>query len=177
MTTFAPATLADIPALMRIERREGFEILVGRWSAEQHAAEMAVRTSHYITARSADGDVEGFVLFQNLDDPHGCALLRRIAVAQPGAGLGTLLLDSALAYAFEHAQAHRVQLQVYPENVRARRAYARAGFSEEGLLRDYRRRPDGTRVSMLMLSLLRPEWRERRESAIRTAPSGRAPDR
>ena len=35
------ATPADIPAIMAIERSPGFDSLVGRWSAEEHAAELA----------------------------------------------------------------------------------------------------------------------------------------
>lgn len=35
------AVPADIPAIMAIERGPGFETLVGRWTHEQHAAEMA----------------------------------------------------------------------------------------------------------------------------------------
>ena len=142
---------------MRIERGEGFERLVGRWAADQHADEMALPGSRYCVARGAAA-VEGFALLQGLDDPHGCATLRRIAAARPGSGIGAALLEAALAVAFGEAAVHRLQLRVYPENVRARRTYARTGFVEEGLLRDVGRAADGTRRSMIMMSMLRPEW-------------------
>ena len=51
MTTIDTATACDIPAIMRLERGDGFEDLVGRWSAEQHAAEMALPGSHYLLAQ------------------------------------------------------------------------------------------------------------------------------
>ncbi len=159
--TIARATLADIPDVMRLERGDGFEHLVGRWSAEQHAAEMATSGSRYLAARSETG-IEGFVLLQELDDPNGCATLRRIAVAQPGEGLGARLLDAAQEEAFGSADVHRLQLRVYPENPRARRAYARAGFVEEGLMRGVSRQVDGSHRSMLMMAILRPEWVARR---------------
>lgn len=156
------ATLADIPALMTIERGDGFERLVGRWAADQHAAEMGLVGSRYCVARGAAA-VEGFAMLQGLDDPHGCATLRRIAVARPGSGVGAALLEAALAVAFGEAAVHRLQLRVYPENARARRAYARTGFVEEGLLRDIGLSADGTRRSMIMMSMLRPEWKGRPE--------------
>lgn len=81
------ATPADIPALMGIERGEGFDRLVGRWTADQHAAEMARPGSRCLVVRR-DGEAAGFALVQGLDDPHGSATLRRIAVARPGEGLG-----------------------------------------------------------------------------------------
>jgi len=157
MTTIDAATVRDIPAIMRLERGEGFEGLVGRWSAEQHAAEMALPGSHYLVARRSH-EVAGFVMLQQIDDPNGCVHLRRIAVSHPGAGLGAVLLDAALAHAFADASTHRVQLRVFPDNERALRAYRRIGFVEEGLLRDVVRAPDGRRRSMLMFSILRPEW-------------------
>ena len=161
MTDIAPATVDDIPALMMLERGEGYEHVVGRWSAEQHAAEMALPGSHYLLARDASGTPQGFVLLQRLDDSDLCAHLRRIAVARPGEGLGAALLTAALAHVFAATPAHRLQLLVYAENERARRAYARAGLVEEGLLRDIRRLPDGRFRSMLMMSILRPEWKAR----------------
>lgn len=161
MTAIAPARLDDIPALMTLERGEGYEHLVGSWSAEQHAAEMALPGSHYLVARDANGAPQGFVLLQRLDDPDLCAYLRRIAVARPGQGLGAALLGAALVHVFATTPAHRLQLLVYPENERARRAYARAGLTEEGVLRDIRRLPDGMFRSMLMMSIIRPEWEAR----------------
>ncbi len=158
MTDIGPARLDDIAALMSLERGEGYEHVVGRWSAEQHAAEMALPGSHYRVARDASGAPRGFVMLQRLDDPDLCAHLRRIAVAQPGQGLGATLLAAALSHVFSATPAHRLQLLVYPENERARRAYAHAGFIEEGLLRDIRRLPDGRFRSMLVMSILRPEW-------------------
>ena len=88
MSTIDCAAPADIPDLMAIERGEGFAELVGRWSAEQHAAEMAASGSRYLAARDDGGAVEGFALLQGLDDPHRTATLRRIAVIRPGRGLG-----------------------------------------------------------------------------------------
>ena len=161
MTDIAPARLDDIPALMALERGEGFEHVVGRWSAEQHAAEMALPGSRYLVARDAGGTPQGFIMLQRLDDPDLCAHLRRIAVMRPGEGVGAALLNAALAHAFEATPAHRLQLLVYPENERARRAYARAGLVEEGLHRDIRRLSDGRFRSMLMMSILRPEWEVR----------------
>ncbi len=34
------ATKSDIPAIMRVERTDGYARLLGRWEAEQHATEL-----------------------------------------------------------------------------------------------------------------------------------------
>ena len=57
-----------------------------------------------------------------------------------GLGLGTLMLDSAIAWA-TGAGAHKMALEVWPDNAAALELYRRAGFIEEGRkLRHYRRR-------------------------------------
>ena len=55
-------------------------------------------------------------------------------------GLGTLMLDSAIAWA-TGAGAHKMALEVWPHNAAALELYRQAGFIEEGRkLRHYRRR-------------------------------------
>ena len=53
-----------------------------------------------------------------------------------GKGHGTVATKLALRFAFDRLQLHRVWLGVTASNERAIRAYKRAGFSNEGLLRD-----------------------------------------
>ena len=66
---------------MRLERRPGYEAFVGRWEAQEHAAEMASPAARYFGLRDGAA-LRGFVILQELDRP--VALLRRIAVASCG---------------------------------------------------------------------------------------------
>jgi RimJ/RimL family protein N-acetyltransferase len=152
------ATPHDVPAILDIERGEGFERQVGRWPAEQHLAEMGHSSSAYFVWREA-GQVTGFVMLQQIDTTNRSAYVRRIAVRQPGHGVGPRLLGAVLAHCFETLDLHRVDLKVLTDNHRARRAYAGLGFTEEGILRDIHREADGTFKSMAVMSILRPEWR------------------
>jgi RimJ/RimL family protein N-acetyltransferase len=152
---------ADIPAIRRIEADPRYDGLVGRWSQEQHEAEMALGTSCYFVLRAADGGVAGFALVQKLDDPDLKRHLKRIAVAEPGGGLGSMLLDGVLDALFEESDANRIDLDVFLGNERARRAYEKAGFALEGVLRDYHRNADSTFSSMWLMSVLRRDWETR----------------
>lgn len=70
-----------------------------------------------------------------------------------GRGGGRRLLDRAV----EHARstgAHKVELEVWPDNARAVALYARAGFEVEGLRRSHYRRRDGSLRSALIMALL-----------------------
>ena len=155
------ATEADIPAIMAVERTPGFENLVGRWSHEEHAAEMAKASARYLLAREA-GEVIGFAMIQGLGDTHCKAHLRRIAVSRPGSGLGTELLRAVLKWVYRETDVNRLDLDVYVNNERARRSYEKAGFTAEGRLRDYHRNGDGTFRDMWLMSILRREWESQR---------------
>lgn len=155
MPTCIAATPQDIPAIQRLERGEGFAGLVGRWSAEEHAREMGAGSEYRLLLEGRTPI--GFALLQNAILADACILLRRIAVVEPGRGLGSALLRDTLRHVFTTRQAHRIELMVYVDNVRARAAYTKAGFREEGILREVRRTADGFR-SMVLMSILRPEW-------------------
>ena len=151
------ATKSDIPAIMRVERVEGYAPLVGRWEVEQHATEIENPSTRYLVARDGT-EIAGFAILQGVGSAHQCIRLRRIAVANAGRGVGSRLLRSVLQFCFDDLAAHRVELLVFPENERAYRAYLKSGFTAEGIVRDLHRNTDGTFRSMRLMSMLRPEW-------------------
>ncbi|HVY89895.1 MAG TPA: GNAT family protein [Hyphomonadaceae bacterium] len=156
----AIATPADIPDIMAIERTEGFDQLVGRAEAASHAASMADESVRYWIARDETGKALGFAVLAGLNDKWGNILLRRIAVGAPGNGTGTKLLAEVIDRTFiDIPTAYRFWLDVFEHNARARRAYTKLGFTEEGVIRQGYILPDGKRVDRIMMSVLRPEWR------------------
>jgi diamine N-acetyltransferase len=104
----------------------------------------------------ADGRRVGFALLR-LHPEDRAVELRRLAVTEKRRGHGRAALRLAIAAAFEEHGAHRLWLDVKPHNERALALYRSAGFVEEGLLRDalyY----DGRFESLIVMSILRPEW-------------------
>jgi RimJ/RimL family protein N-acetyltransferase len=79
----------------------------------------------------------GFLLFKNLNPAFRAAELgvRIGAEADRGKGFGSAAVALALDYAWNSLNLHRVSLTVFAGNSRAIAAYARAGFREEGLMR------------------------------------------
>lgn len=78
-------------------------------------------------------------------------------------GYGTEVMTLLLKHGFETLNLNRICLRVYAENVRARRAYVKAGFVEEGCMRQavykYGRYDD-----VILMSVLASEWAARKES-------------
>ena len=155
--SFGRAGREDIPAIMAIERRPGYDQLVGRWEAEKHEAEMANPGTLYFALREGDG-LAGFAIVLHLDDPNRRAHLKRIAVAEPGRGDGARLLRGLIDHLFTETETTRLDLDVFVGNERAKRAYEKAGFSTEGVLREHHRMPDGAYRDVLLMSVLRREW-------------------
>jgi hypothetical protein len=149
-----PLTPADIPEVMRIERLPGYDAFVGRWEADEHAAQMASRLARYFGLRSGAG-LKGFVILQELDLP--TVLLRRIAVDGVSQGVGGQLIRGVMDWVFEQTPAQAMRLDVIPENARARRAYAREGF------RDYESAVIHG-VPHILMSVARSRWAELRAS-------------
>jgi RimJ/RimL family protein N-acetyltransferase len=154
------ATEADIPAIMAIERTPGFEDFVGRWTAEQHAAEMARDSTRYFVLRDG-AEVTAFAIFQHIGEPDRRVHLKRIVARDAGQGAGTRLLSSALDWLYTETETNRVDLDLFVENERARRTYEKLGFVVEGRLRDYHRTVDGRIRDALIMSILRKDWARR----------------
>ena len=154
------ANQADIPAIMAIERTPGFEDVVGRWTAKQHAAEIARDSTRYFILRDG-GEITAFAIFQQIGEPDRRVHLKRIVARDAGRGSGSRLLSRALDWLYTETETNRVDLDLFVENERARRAYEKLGFIVEGRLRDYHRSVDGRIRDALIMSILRKDWARR----------------
>jgi ribosomal protein S18 acetylase RimI-like enzyme len=70
-----------------------------------------------------------------------------------GKGGGRALMDAIVEHA-RRVGAHKVELEVWPDNARAISLYAMSGFEVEGLRRDHYRRRDGSLRSALLMARL-----------------------
>jgi RimJ/RimL family protein N-acetyltransferase len=162
--TVRRAIATDIPFITATERRPGYEDLVGWWDAARHGAALADPRYAYFMAQDAETPV-GFVILREWASPERVTLVKRIAVARPGAGVGRALLGRVIDIVFEQTDVHRLWISVYPENVRARHVYESLGFQAEGIARGSAYF-NGAHRDELVLAQLRPDWQARR-SAVR----------
>src|SRR5262245_34099153 len=141
---------------MHTERIAEYEELVGRWDEGQHRTALADRGYAYFVADDSAAAV-GFAIVRDWASPEQAVHINRVAVARPGLGYGRALLAEVIDATFRETDAYRVWIRVFPENERARRAYAAIGFRPEGIARGsaYFR---GTYRDELVMAVLRPEW-------------------
>ncbi|MDO9356487.1 MAG: GNAT family N-acetyltransferase [Solirubrobacteraceae bacterium] len=152
------ATAADIPFLVEAERSEHAHGFIGASTEEEHAARLDDPAIAVLVVSAGDDEPAGFVILGDLDDAHGNVEVVRFVVTRPGEGIGGPALALAIDHAFTWPSPHRVWLDVVPENATARRLYSGLGFVEEGQQRESWIGPDGNRISLLILSVLRHEW-------------------
>jgi RimJ/RimL family protein N-acetyltransferase len=113
----------------------------------------------------SDGRLLGFVALHNLEWHNQTGELS-IGIGDPNdwnRGYGTEALRLTLRYAFTELNLFRVGLNTIAYNQRAIRAYEKVGFVREGVWRSFGLR-DGQRYDVIMMSILRDEWRESAES-------------
>ncbi|MFP2926568.1 GNAT family N-acetyltransferase [Pyxidicoccus sp. 3LG] len=83
-------------------------------------------------------------------------------LARPLWGRGVMkdLMPALLRFGFEQMRLHRIEARVDTRNAASLRVLTRAGFQQEGVLREDYVEPDGFSDTAI-LSLLEREWRQR----------------
>ncbi|CAL9580689.1 GNAT family N-acetyltransferase [Streptomyces sp. NPDC088935] len=116
----------------------------------------------------ATGELVGEVVLYEWDpSARSCTFRTLMGPRGRGRGLGSEATRLVVGHAFEQVGLHRVQLEVYADNPRARRVYEKAGFVVEGVRREAALR-GGEWVDDVLMAVLDHEWAEartRREGA------------
>jgi RimJ/RimL family protein N-acetyltransferase len=164
----------DIPQIVAIEQIPEYRSYIGTWSAEEHLRAIADPDNEYFVVSSDDGTIDGFAILQGIRSEHHSVHLKRIAVRTPNRGCGRLLLEYGMVRAFLHHHAHRLWLDVFETNARARRIYEDYGFRYDGVLREAILR-DGAYHTLALMSLLEDEYTARQQRSAQavttTTPS------
>ncbi|MBW1600120.1 GNAT family N-acetyltransferase [Streptomyces sp. JJ38] len=163
-----PVTEDDVPALTPMFRDAELARLTGshagdtfdepwlrRWYASRDEQDGRVDLA---VVERATGNVVGEAVLNEYDRGNESCNFRIALVPHGhGRGLGTEATRLIVGHAFEQLGLHRVSLEVYAFNPRARRVYEKVGFVAEGVLRDALLW-EGARVDATLMSILAPEW-------------------
>lgn len=138
----------------RSVRLDGDEETLG-WYRSRHAQED--RLDLAVVDRATGRCVGEAVLNEWNDNAASVNLRILIGRAGQGRGLGSEAVALTVRYGFEVLGLHRIELEVYAFNPRARRVYEKAGFVREGTRRQVFRF-DGQWVDAEVMALLREDW-------------------
>lgn len=154
------ASEEDLFFMIGLETEAEAKPWLARWTRERHL-EAFRRDDEEPLIVIEDGEPVGYALLSGIGNENAGIEVRRIVVARKGEGVGRRALALVVDRAFERHGAHRVWLDLMTGNARAERAYEAVGFVKEGVMRDSLRTDDGWE-SMIVMSMLRREWRMRR---------------
>ena len=150
------ATLADIPAILALESSPVARQFVGQWSEERHRTTMAGGDARYYVSDSI-GNIDAYVILRGLSEDSRSIELKRVVVDVPERGLGRHVLTEIMHICFRELRAHRLFLDVFEDNARARHLYESLGFQYEGVMRQAAHR-DGRWFNLHLMSILESEY-------------------
>ena len=150
------AALSDLPYIISLERKFSALGFVGSDAEPVHRERLGSADSSYFIFELEEAAV-GYAILCGLSSVNRSIELKRVVVADPGRGLGREAVRLTLRNAFGEMSAHRLWLDVYEDNHRARRVYRALGFVEEGTIRECVW--DGSRFrSLVLMSMLEAEF-------------------
>lgn len=142
---------AEAP-LDRTARREFFDRCLDRREAESGPCDSTPQPGDAaILVAEVDGTLAGAVSLQLTRGVVDLGMF--VAADRRGAGVGTALVEAAVAWARE-VGAHKVALAVWPHNHPARTLYTRFGFVTEGRRRRHHRRRSGELWDSVLMGLI-----------------------
>jgi diamine N-acetyltransferase len=132
--TLRRATVEDLSYILDLERSFRDQGYLGGDEIKVHEQRFGDSDCWYGIVET-EGRRGGYAILRGLASLNRSVELKRIAVGEPGRGLGRRLLEAILEKVFDELSAHRIWLDVFPHNSRARHVYRSVGFVEEGVLR------------------------------------------
>lgn len=148
------ATPADIPFIRSLTTRPDYAPFIGDSDEAKLQAWIDSPSDQVLIW---EGAAKGFAVFHDADQP--VVELFRIALDRTGGGQGDAFFRALVDHAFRDLGAARLWLDASAENPRAVKIYTRAGFREEGRLRQHWHRPAlGRAVDLILMGMLRDEW-------------------
>lgn len=155
----------DIPRIIALESAPGARHFVGQWSEQRHRATLGSDDVRYFVDVTPAGELEAYAILLGLAETSGAIELKRIVVGATERGLGRRILLELIRIAFDEFRAHRLFLDVYEDNARARHLYESLGFVYEGVMRDAAQR-DGIYCNLCLMSMLEHEYALRKQASV-----------
>ncbi len=151
-------TPEDVERVIAIERDEENRRYVYNWPKERHLESIQSEDErHFMVEDQKNGKVVGYIILSSMTSPHDVIEFDRITIDIKGKGYGRQCVRLIKKLCFETYGCHRLWLDVFDDNPKARKLYESEGFVFEGTLRECKKYEDGYR-SMHILSMLSQEY-------------------
>ena len=153
------AWFSDADVLRHLMMRAPMSVAMEEAWFDRMVAAQGKTDYHFVICLLPDGRPIGTVGLHDIHERSGHAEFG-IAIGEKsewGKGYGTDALNAICDFGFGELRLERIELHVYAENERGRRAYEKAGFVHEGTLR-HAHFARGQHQDVHVMSQLRDEW-------------------
>ena len=115
--------------MLALEHHPDQKPFIGQWTREQHLETMArPGREHWIIEGAEDATPQGYLIAYDARDAGYGIYIKRIALAEKGAGIGRAALQQFMRHVREAHDTGVVSLAVRSHNERAQRCYRAVGF-------------------------------------------------
>ena len=149
----------DLPFVVKTEKEASKDGFVTSQKVEEHEVFLGDKDIRHLIIENDERSV-GYILLAGLEDENDNIEFMRIVVSEKGKGYGRKSLKLVKQLVFEELNAHRLWLDVFDFNERAKGLYESEGFTVEGVWRECVKGESG-RKSLVFMSMLRDEYKER----------------
>ncbi len=146
----------DLPKIIELENHPDNTKYIGAYSTERHFHVIENPDEIHLTFKE-NGKFIGYAILKGLDNPNDVIELKRMTIAEKGKGFGRAAFKAIKKYCFEKLNCHRLWLDVFDFNERARHLYRTEGFKEEGTIRECIKRTDGY-YNLVLMAILKQEY-------------------
>ncbi|HSH90291.1 MAG TPA: GNAT family protein [Ramlibacter sp.] len=165
-----PTMSSDLEFVLSLESDPENLAFITPWERTQHEAAIRFPDFRHFIIEGGEGlDAVGFLILIGCRGQHQSIELKRMVVQSKGSGYGRAALRVAKKVAFDDLSAHRFWLDLKAGNSRAKALYDAEGFVVEGELREAVK-VDGGYESLIVMSMLRPEFTGRRSLGLEVRP-------
>ena len=159
-------TEEDLERVLALEADPDNAPFILRWPPDAHLDAISDPDRAHLMVEAKDsGQIIGYLILAAIQSPHRSIEFVRITIGPKGEGYGRECLRAVKRLAFDSLGAHRLWLDVMDHNTRAKALYLAEGFVEEGTLRESVEL-EGRRVSLTVLSMLEPEYRQEQQRGV-----------
>ena len=160
IVTLRRGSETDIPFIMATERLEGYGDLVGRWDADRHLDALRDGRHAYFIAE-CEGAPVGFAILRDWASAEQVTLVKRVAIARPGQGIGTAMMRALVARSVRPRPTPTACASAPFRTICVRAAPMRRSASRSKAWRAAAPSSRAEHRDELVLAILRPDWEAR----------------
>jgi RimJ/RimL family protein N-acetyltransferase len=147
----------DIKTIIELEQMPENKQFITPYTYKQHLQVINDQNQSHLSI-FCDNEFVGFTILSGFQDSPHSIEFRRIVVDAKGKGIGKEVIYKVQKLVFNIEGSHRLWLDVFETNTRARHIYKQLGFLEEGILRDAVK-TDDIFQNLVIMSILKHEFK------------------